>query len=243
MLTETQHYKPKTIDCLGVAKEKGDPPLKQPILATLVYDSSTAFASSRPEPVISCPLFENKLCGAGKQTDPMMCIQLIPDLRIQEGLIEKRFEAKRTKLTSRQVEVLTLMAQGLSINESAEQLVIEPDSVKSHRQKIYDKYYVRSSEMAVVRGIREGAIPLDKVAAAYDFTLPFSLTELEKKILDTLVTSTESSSEAAIGQRIKRSEGTVHNSIKAIRRKFGNVPNRAAVAAYYEITKRADLVA
>jgi DNA-binding NarL/FixJ family response regulator len=54
----------------------------------------------------------------------------------------------RYKLTPREVEVLRLVAKGLSDAEVAEQLVISPRTVSKHLQSIYGKIEVNSRSAA-----------------------------------------------------------------------------------------------
>ncbi len=218
------------IKCRG-AREGLGTPLTQGVDAVLVYKSVKP-----QQPTILCPLYANDQCTLGK----MRCIQSIPDLRTPESISRTRTEAQEA---SRFKDVLTLMAIGLTKNQIADKLFISPDTVKSRQSNIYDRYGVNSAEMAVVRGIRNGDIPLDEVASAFDFGL---LSQLEgefeeKKVLDALVASTDSSSNANIAIRTGKQESTVRSYLSDIRRKL-DVRNRVALAAYYEIAKTAGLV-
>jgi LuxR family maltose regulon positive regulatory protein len=64
------------------------------------------------------------------------------------GLAERSPES----LTERELEVLHLLAQGLSNKEIASRLVVAPSTVKQHLKNIYGKLDVHSRAQAVVRG-------------------------------------------------------------------------------------------
>ncbi|MBT1686799.1 helix-turn-helix transcriptional regulator [Dawidia soli] len=51
-------------------------------------------------------------------------------------------KSTKPKLTRREIEVLQLHAQGLSINEIAAQLSVAPDTVKYYRRQIFDRLNV-----------------------------------------------------------------------------------------------------
>jgi DNA-binding NarL/FixJ family response regulator len=51
-------------------------------------------------------------------------------------------------LTAREVEVLRLVAMGLSKNQIAEQLVLSPNTVNVHIQSIYGKLGINSRSAA-----------------------------------------------------------------------------------------------
>lgn len=50
--------------------------------------------------------------------------------------------SEKPKLTKREIEVLHLYAQGLSINEIAEKVSVTPDTVKYYRRQIFDRLNV-----------------------------------------------------------------------------------------------------
>jgi LuxR family maltose regulon positive regulatory protein len=55
-------------------------------------------------------------------------------------------------LTQRELEVLHLLAEGLSNKVIAERLVVAPSTVKQHPKNIYGKLDVHSRTQAVARG-------------------------------------------------------------------------------------------
>jgi ATP/maltotriose-dependent transcriptional regulator MalT len=63
-------------------------------------------------------------------------------------------------LTARELEVLRLVARGLSNKEIAADLRITTHTVKYHLAAVLDKLGVRSRTEAVSRGVRTGLLPL-----------------------------------------------------------------------------------
>jgi two-component system, NarL family, nitrate/nitrite response regulator NarL len=63
-----------------------------------------------------------------------------------------------TKLTPREQEVLTLVADGESAPDIAERLYIEASTVKTHLQNTYEKLGVSGRSAAVAEGMRRGLL-------------------------------------------------------------------------------------
>jgi LuxR family maltose regulon positive regulatory protein len=61
-------------------------------------------------------------------------------------------EAMPDPLTGRELEVLRLLAEGLSNKEIASRLVVAPSTIKQHLKNIYGKLDVHSRTQAVARG-------------------------------------------------------------------------------------------
>ena len=59
------------------------------------------------------------------------------------------------RLTDREMEVLRLVAQGLSNREIAKQLFISENTVKNHIRNILEKLHLHSRMEAVVYAVRE----------------------------------------------------------------------------------------
>lgn len=78
--------------------------------------------------------------------------------RLQESLFtEMRARAStgdRVLLTDRELEVLRLMADGLSAPAIAERLIVSTATVKSHQAHLYDKLGVSDRAAAVAEGMR-----------------------------------------------------------------------------------------
>jgi DNA-binding NarL/FixJ family response regulator len=72
-----------------------------------------------------------------------------------EGKGEDNQEAE---LTPRELEVLELLAQGLSNNEIAEKLFVSAQTVKTHVRHIMEKMAVSDRTQAAVRAIKKGLV-------------------------------------------------------------------------------------
>jgi two-component system nitrate/nitrite response regulator NarL len=79
---------------------------------------------------------------------------------VQTGLASELHERERGQqgpvLTSREREVLKLVAGGHSAPEIADRIHLSPATVKSHLQAIYDKLGVADRAAAVAEGMRRG---------------------------------------------------------------------------------------
>jgi two-component system nitrate/nitrite response regulator NarL len=79
---------------------------------------------------------------------------------VQTGLASELHERERGQqgpmLTSRERQVLKLVAAGHSAPEIADQIHLSPATVKSHLQAIYDKLGVAERAAAVAEGMRRG---------------------------------------------------------------------------------------
>jgi DNA-binding NarL/FixJ family response regulator len=64
------------------------------------------------------------------------------------------------RLTSRELEILTLLADGLTMRQVARRLAISPRTVETHVAKIYRKLGVRTRVQAVARAASIGLIKL-----------------------------------------------------------------------------------
>ncbi len=70
----------------------------------------------------------------------------------------RRGELKLSPLTPRELEVLTLMAHGLTVRAAAERLSISPATVKTHLEHIYNKLGASERTSAVAVALRSGLI-------------------------------------------------------------------------------------
>ena len=79
---------------------------------------------------------------------------------VQTGLASELYERERGQrgpvLTSREREVLKLVAGGHSAPEIAERIHLSPATVKSHLQAIYEKLGMADRAAAVAEGMRRG---------------------------------------------------------------------------------------
>lgn len=94
---------------------------------------------------------------------PDLAAALLGDLREarQRGW---RADVLREELTGREEEVLSALAQGLSVGDIAEQLHISPDTVETHLKNARRKLDVSSRLEAVVEALRLGLVdPPDRL--------------------------------------------------------------------------------
>jgi len=69
-------------------------------------------------------------------------------------------KADTTTLTKRELEILQIIAKGLSNNEAAKVLGLSKATIRTHLEHIYEKLDVTNRLEAVTEGIREGIITL-----------------------------------------------------------------------------------
>ena len=75
------------------------------------------------------------------------------------GFVLNEAEMNRLGLSRRELEVLQLMAQGLSNGEIAERLFVSLNTVKTHSSKLFEKMDVKRRTQAVEKAKRAGLIP------------------------------------------------------------------------------------
>ena len=71
---------------------------------------------------------------------------------------------QREDLTDRELEVLALIAQGLSNRDIAAQLVLSPKTVKTHVSNILSKLHLADRTQAAIYALKRGILPSDKPA-------------------------------------------------------------------------------
>ena len=81
-----------------------------------------------------------------------------------EAASPKPFEANTAQqqtlgITARELEILTLIARGLSNREIATQLFVSENTVKTHCARAYDKLGAARRTQAVQRGKELGLLP------------------------------------------------------------------------------------
>lgn len=74
------------------------------------------------------------------------------------GEIRTRSAGQRAVLTSREQEILGLIAGGLSAPEIADRLVVSPATVRTHMQHLYEKLGVSDRAAAVAEAMRRGLL-------------------------------------------------------------------------------------
>jgi two-component system nitrate/nitrite response regulator NarL len=84
---------------------------------------------------------------------------LAPDVQnAVAGEIRLRSERERPALTSREQQILALIADGHSAPEIAERLVLSPATVRTHLQNLYEKLGVSDRAAAVAEAMRRGVL-------------------------------------------------------------------------------------
>ena len=64
----------------------------------------------------------------------------------------------KVKLTEREIEILLLHAQGLTISEIADKIYLTPDTIKFHRRKLFEKFAVQNITEALAYAINNKLI-------------------------------------------------------------------------------------
>jgi DNA-binding NarL/FixJ family response regulator len=88
---------------------------------------------------------------------PSMASALVERLREHEPPPDTGTDRPPT-LTGREREVLTLMVEGKDNNEIANELVISPETVKTHVSTVLDKLGARNRVQAAVKAVRVGIV-------------------------------------------------------------------------------------
>ncbi len=83
--------------------------------------------------------------------------------RVMEHLRKPAREPLPEPLTDREMEVLRLVARGLSNQEIAETLVLSPATVRTHVGNILGKLGLSNRTQAALYALREGLINLDEI--------------------------------------------------------------------------------
>ena len=90
---------------------------------------------------------------------PAMAARLLDEFAVLVRRSEGPAEGT-SALSRRELEVLTLVAQGLNNRAIAETLFISENTVKNHIRNIHEKLQVHSRMEAVVRAVREGVLQI-----------------------------------------------------------------------------------
>ena len=80
---------------------------------------------------------------------------------MSNGVQAEQAEDQNVKLTKREVEVLSLVVQGKSSKEVADELFVSKRTVDFHLANIYDKLHVTNRVQAFRRATRLGLIPYE----------------------------------------------------------------------------------
>jgi len=80
-------------------------------------------------------------------------------MRISEPFVVDASRQEQLGITTREREILELIAAGLSNREIAERLFVTQNTVKTHASRVFDKLQARRRTQAVQIAKREGLIP------------------------------------------------------------------------------------
>lgn len=86
---------------------------------------------------------------------PSMASKLLSEFAAMARKDEEKQQMPAPRLTDREMEVLTLVAQGLNNRDIAKQLYISENTVKNHVRNILEKLHLHSRMEAVVYAVRE----------------------------------------------------------------------------------------
>jgi DNA-binding NarL/FixJ family response regulator len=108
--------------------------------------------------------------AGGSVIQPNLARRLLQHFKVPESAdapIEKpqlapgqREEPPTRPLTEREIEILRLIAKGLSNNEAARVLTLSRATVRTHLEHIYEKLEVTNRVEAVTEGLRKGLIEM-----------------------------------------------------------------------------------
>jgi two-component system NarL family response regulator len=92
---------------------------------------------------------------------PSMASKLITEFQSLSRLAADRSQVPAPKLTDRELEVLKLVAQGMTNREAADRLFIAENTVKNHVRNILEKLHLHSRMEAVLYAVRENLLELE----------------------------------------------------------------------------------
>ena len=86
---------------------------------------------------------------------PSMASKLLSEFAAMSKRADERPQLPAPRLTDREMEVLTLVAQGMNNRDIAKELFISENTVKNHIRNILEKLHLHSRMEAVVYAVRE----------------------------------------------------------------------------------------
>jgi two-component system NarL family response regulator len=92
---------------------------------------------------------------------PSMATKLLAEFRLLADRAATRGATSAPHLTGRELEVLGLVAQGMSNRQIAAELFISENTVKNHVRNILEKLHLHSRTEAVMYAVKEKLIDLD----------------------------------------------------------------------------------
>jgi DNA-binding NarL/FixJ family response regulator len=110
---------------------------------------------STPADVISCIRL---LRAGGSPVSPAVARSVLRAVRQRSAAAQAAITPEENPLSSRETEILQLLAKGMSFNEIGEVLAISPHTVTAHIKKIYRKLAVHSRGEAVYEATQMGLL-------------------------------------------------------------------------------------
>ena len=92
---------------------------------------------------------------------PSMASKLIQEFTSLARRSEQRQDVPAPRLTERELEVLKLVAQGMSNRDIAQVLFISENTVKNHVRNILEKLHLHSRMEAVMYAVREKLLEIE----------------------------------------------------------------------------------
>ena len=89
--------------------------------------------------VIKDLLEEVKKTGFGDIEEQVFILRLLETINLQSSQNENHSNNASDQLTSREIEVLSSLASGISYSQAAEKLLISRNTLKTHTKRIYRK--------------------------------------------------------------------------------------------------------
>ena len=86
-------------------------------------------------------------------------VVVVKEVPASQTFVLNEGRRKDLGITKRELEILELIAQGLSNREIAEKLFVSENTVKTHSSRLFDKLSVRRRTQAVQIGKEMGLIP------------------------------------------------------------------------------------
>ncbi len=84
---------------------------------------------------------------------------IVKEVRVAEPFTLNEARLRELGITRRELEILELIARGLSNREIAEKLFVSENTVKTHSSRLFDKLSARRRTQAVQLGKQLGLIP------------------------------------------------------------------------------------
>jgi DNA-binding CsgD family transcriptional regulator len=94
-----------------------------------------------------------------KLTRKEVVVKEVPVPAVSEPFAVNEAQQKQLGITKRELEILELIAQGMSNREIADRLFVSENTVKTHSSRLFDKLSAKRRTQAVQIGKEIGLIP------------------------------------------------------------------------------------